>query len=143
MAKLLDTLHSEHEMVKSVFQQIQSSSSGPEKDRLFSKLRHELMPHMRGEEKYFYPVLQQDREAKEDALEAVEEHHAAKVFLNELEDMSAGDEHWDAKISVLKEMIEHHIEEEEGKIFSKARKLIPEDRMAKIAEQFESEKARV
>ncbi len=142
MAQFLDTLHSEHEIVKSLFQQVQSAGSSSEKEQLFSKIKHELMPHMRGEERYFYPVLQEHKESKEDTLEAIEEHHAAKLIMNELEEMSSSDERWDAKASVLKEMISHHIEEEEGKIFQEARKLIPEDRMMKIAEQFESEKAR-
>lgn len=143
MAQFLNTLHDEHEMVKGLFQKIEAADTDPAKEKLFSQLRHELMPHMKGEEKYFYPALKEKKDYKEDVLEAVEEHHAARLILNELEDMSPDEDHWDAKLSVLKEMIEHHIEEEEEKIFKEAREALSEERMKKIAESFESEKSRV
>ena len=143
MAELLETLHSEHEMVKELFEKLKSEDQAKKKEQLFSQIKRDLTPHMRGEEKYFYPALKEKEGNKEDVLEAVEEHHAAKLLLNELDDMSPDEERWDAKASVLQEMIEHHIEEEEDTIFEAARDTLSEAKLRKIAEQFEKEKSLV
>jgi len=143
MPQFLDILHSEHEEVKGIFSKLQSARSSAKKEELFTQLKRDLVPHMKGEEKYFYPELQKSKDYQEDVLEAIEEHHAARLFLNELDDMNPDGERWDAKVSVLKEMIEHHIEEEESTIFPEARQSLSEEQMKGIAEQFESMKSRV
>jgi hypothetical protein len=117
MAQFLETLHSEHEKVKRLFNQIMEAGTDTQKERLFNELSRDLVPHMKGEEKYFYSALMDKMGHQEDVLEAYEEHHAARLVLNELEEMAPDSERWDAKLSVLHEMVEHHIEEEEDKIF--------------------------
>jgi len=143
MANFLDLLHSEHETVKDLFQKIESTEDSMKKEQYFNQLKHDILPHMRGEEKYFYPVLQEKQEYREPSLEAIEEHHAAKLILNEIDEMDVEDERWSAKAKVLQEMIEHHIEEEESTIFDAARQSISQEQMKQIEERFESEKSRV
>lgn len=138
MAQILELIHSQHEMVKGLFQKIESTDKSPEKEKLFSQLKESIVPHMKGEEKYFYTVLEKKEDYKEDVLEAFEEHHGAKIFLRELDGMSPDSERWDAKLSVLKEMIDHHIEEEESTIFEAARKTLSENEMQEIGEEFEN-----
>jgi len=138
MPKLLEMIHSQHEMVKEIFQKMEGTDSRAEKEKLFDQLKNDIVPHMKGEEKYFYPALEKKEENKEDVLEGIEEHHATKLFLRELNGMSPESEHWNAKVSVLKEMVEHHVEEEEGKIFKEAQDSLSEDDMIEIEEEFEN-----
>jgi len=138
MPQLLEVIHSQHEMVKGLFQKIEETENKKEKEKLFTQLKDNLIPHMKGEEKYFYPALEEKEENKEDVLEAIEEHHAAKLFLREIDGMSPESERWDAKISVLKEMVEHHVEEEEGNIFKQAREILSEEIMREIGGNFEN-----
>ena len=138
MPKILELLHEQHEMVERVFQKMQEAENKSEKEKLFNQLKDDLVPHMKGEEKYFYPALEEKEGAKEDVLEGIEEHHAAKLFLKELDGMSPDSERWDAKVSVLKEMVEHHVQEEESNIFQKARSHLSEQEMQEIGENFEN-----
>lgn len=137
MDTILDTLHQQHEMVKQMFEKIESSEDNAEKEKLFMELKNNLVPHMKGEEKLFYPFLEDKEESKDDVFHGYEEHHAAKLFIKELEGMSPSGERWDAKVGVLKDMVEHHVESEEGKIFKYARKALSEKQLQEIGEKFE------
>jgi len=138
----INMIHEEHEMVMDMLEQIKQmpDSNYTGREEMFNKLKSELVPHMKGEEKAFYPVLRKHREAKEDALEALEEHHIAEVSMMELDRMSKQEEFWGAKLSVFKELIEHHIEEEESKVFKDARDYISHEQMQEILSSYQAEK---
>ena len=102
MANLLDTLHKQHEMVGDMFKKIEETEDSSQKEKLFMELKNSLVPHMKGEEKLFYPLLEEKEEYKHDVMHGIEEHHAAKLFLKELEGMSITGEKWDAKAEFLK-----------------------------------------
>ena len=70
-------------------------------------------------------------------LEGFEEHHVIKMLLKELESMPVDTEKWTAKIKVLQENVEHHVEEEEGEMFQKARDVLSEDEINQLGEQLE------
>ncbi|MBE0480931.1 MAG: hemerythrin domain-containing protein [Dehalococcoidia bacterium] len=133
-------LRTEHSEVKSIIQQIMQSS---DKEQKFMTLKRELMPHMKGEEAVFYPPLKQNPETRMDALEAIEEHHAAEMTLNELDSMPKNQDEWTAKLMVLKDMLEHHIEVEEGKIFDSARSVIPETQAEMLLKNYMQEKEKI
>ncbi len=138
MSNILDTLHMQHEMVSDMFGKLEAAEDSAEKEKIFTELKNSLVPHMKGEEKYFYSALEDNEEHKEDILHGIEEHHAAKLFIKELEGMSPSGERWSAKAGVLKDMVEHHVESEESKIFKAAREALTEDEMRKIGEEFEN-----
>lgn len=142
---LFELIKKDHRELEEILNQLKETSDRSFKKRedLFMQLKQEIVPHMRAEEKAFYSVLQKSNEAKEDAMEAMEEHHAAELVMNELDKMSKQEEFWHAKLSVFKEIIEHHIEEEEGKVFQDAEQVISENQMETILENFKSEKERV
>ncbi|KMQ50368.1 hemerythrin HHE cation-binding protein [Chitinispirillum alkaliphilum] len=127
-ADILDQIHTEHELVQNLFKEILQTSTGSVKTRekLFTELKKNLIPHMKSEEELFYPLLKEHRHTKEMSLEALEEHHVAEMVLSELDRMAPSDENWNAKIKVLSELIEHHIEEEESEVFKGARDIIPQ-----------------
>jgi len=98
---------------------------------------------MKAEEITFYQPLLAKKEARKDALEGVEEHHASEMVFKELEKMPKGEDQWGAKMSVFKELVEHHVKEEEGKIFKTAEKALGEDKLQSIMKQFEQEKQKL
>ncbi len=138
MANILDTLHMQHQMISDLFKKIEAAEDSSEKEKLFTELKNILVPHMKGEEKYFYSALEDNEEHKEEVFHGYEEHHAAKLFIKELESMSPSGERWSAKAGVLKDMVEHHVESEESKIFKAARESLSEDEIQKIGEEFEN-----
>jgi hypothetical protein len=97
---------------------------------------HELV-----EEKVLYPALKPHREAREIVLEGYQEHHVADVLVGELERLAPDDERWGAKFKVLKENIEHHIEEEEGDMFKTARSVLGREQLEAIGLRIEAMKA--
>jgi hemerythrin-like domain-containing protein len=119
----LQLLKDDHDKVKRMLTEGEETTERAEKTRaeLFAKLRHELEIHERIEEEIFYPALKQHPRAKELVLEGYEEHHVVDTIFAELDATDVTDEQWGAKFKVAKENIEHHIEEEEGEMFPKAR----------------------
>lgn len=135
----------DHKKVKGILGSIkETKESAPKKrEELFQKLKEELVPHMKAEEITFYPPLLAKKEAREDALEGVEEHHVSEMVFRELEKMPKDEDQWGAKMSVFKELVEHHIQEEESKIFKSAEKALDHDEIQDILQMFEQEKQRI
>ena len=138
-------LKKDHREVKGILGQLKESKEIAVKKReeLFQKLTEELVPHMKAEEKTFYQPLAAKKEAHEDAMEGIEEHHVAELVFKELQKMQKGEDQWPAKLSVFKELVDHHIQEEERKIFKIAEKALDDDEIQNIMKQFEQEKQKI
>jgi len=132
-------LEADHEKVSQLFKQIESAS-GAAKRELFTRLKAELDVHAHIEEKVLYPALENTEEAREITLEAYEEHKVVKELLAELAGGRRINDEWDAKFTVLKENVEHHVEEEEGELFNKARKALSDQEIDRIGAELEAEK---
>jgi hemerythrin superfamily protein len=138
--ELFKALQQDHKEVKSIFSQLKNSSQPSERKELLEKLQEELLPHMTSEEKVIYPALKKTEEIREDALEALEEHHAAQLILKELSKMSPDHERFKAKVTVLMEMVDHHVEEEEDVIFKDLKKQFSSEEAGQLLENFNKEK---
>ena len=131
---IFELLKRDHENVLGLFDDLEQmqSKAGKKKDtrqdKLFNQLRQELEVHMDGEEELVYPHLQEEEELHPMVLEAIEEHHVARMLLSELAGMPAKDEQWFAKLAVLRENIEHHVDVEEGELFTSAQELLDNSR---------------
>ncbi len=136
----IDLLLQDHEKVRDLFEQIEEDEEGENREELFPELESELQMHMELEEKFFYPVLQQAEDAREKALEAYEEHNVAKTVLGELEKLKMDDERWQAKMNVLHEIVNHHLEEEEKNTFKMAKKILEKDQIQEITQQIQEQK---
>ena len=135
-------LKEDHQKVSGIFQQLEPTTERAEKTRteLFAKLNEELTIHTQVEESVFYPAIKQAAETREIVLEGFEEHHVIKMLLKELDSTPVDTEQWTAKLKVLKENVEHHVEEEEGEMFQKARDVLSEDEINQLGAQMEQMK---
>jgi hemerythrin-like domain-containing protein len=138
-------LKEDHQKVSGIFQQLEPTTERAEKTRteLFAKLNEELSIHARIEETIFYPSIKQAAETREIVLEGFEEHHVIKTLLRELEAMPVDTEQWAAKCKVLQENVEHHVEEEEGEMFQKARQVLSEDEIDQLGTRMEELKTQL
>jgi len=139
---IYDLLREDHEKAIDLFDQLEKleEKGGAKKqqnqDKIFSQLKHELAIHAAGEEDIFYSVLKEDDETRAQALEALEEHHVVKLLLDELDSMQKG-EQWYAKLSVLRDNVTHHIEEEEGELFDAAQDILDDDEAQDMAQRMQ------
>lgn len=118
----IDMLESQHREVEDLFEELESAT-GSEKIEIFEELADRLAVHAALEEQHFYPAAKDEK--TEDLLrESVEEHLAVKRLIADLLELKQADETFDAKVTVLKEQVEHHVEEEEGELFPKVKKLL-------------------
>ena len=137
-------LKSDHEKVSGIFEQLEGTTERATKTReqLFTKLKQELDVHAHIEETIFYPALKKEAETREITLEGFEEHHVMKMLLQELESLAVDTEQWTAKLKVLKENVEHHVEEEEGEMFKSAQEVFSQEQLDEFGARMEAEKAR-
>ncbi len=142
--QLFDTLRKDHQEVRDIFQKLLDAEQSSRREELVGKLHREILPHMRAEERTLYPSVRDHcNTCKGDVLESMEEHHAARLVLHELQEMEADDERFQAKTAVLREMVEHHIKEEEEEIFKDVRRNLSDQQAGDILERFKKEKERV
>ncbi|HEY7727087.1 MAG TPA: hemerythrin domain-containing protein [Candidatus Eisenbacteria bacterium] len=137
----IELLKKDHQKVAGLFKQYESAGedAATEKEELFRRIKRELDIHARIEEEIFYPAARQVplEEARELVAEAHEEHKQVKTLLAELDGIDAEDEQFDAKMKVLKEDVEHHVEEEEDELFPKVKKGLGRDRLEDLGRQLE------
>ena len=135
-------LKNDHEKVAGILEKLEGTTERALKTReeLFRQLKSELDIHTKIEETIFYPVLEKAEESRDITLEAFEEHRIVKQLLAELEASDKDDEVWTAKFTVLKENIEHHVEEEEDEMFKKARKVLSEEEIETLGARMEKVK---
>jgi hemerythrin superfamily protein len=117
-------LKEDHRTVEELFAQFEKASGDGRKQKLATKICLELSIHAKIEEEIFYPAC--EGKVEEDLIkEAYVEHDGAKVLIAEILAGEPSDEFYDAKVTVLQEQIEHHVEEEEKRLeglFAQARK---------------------
>jgi hemerythrin-like domain-containing protein len=120
-------LKDDHKQVRSLFRKFEQAGDGAEatKGRLVDQILEALTIHTYIENEGMYPdVRRLLPDLKDDILESLEEHHVADVLCTELAVMSPDNEHFDAKVTVLIENVEHHIDEEEDEWFPKVREAL-------------------
>jgi hypothetical protein len=138
----LKLLEEDHKKVKKLMGEIESATERGVKTReeLFTKLRGELEVHEAIEEEIFYPALKEHPKAKDLVLEAYEEHNVVDMVMGEIEDVAYNDETWGAKFVVLKENLEHHIEEEESDMWKQARAVFDDDELNELGDRMSARK---
>jgi hemerythrin superfamily protein len=119
----ISILKTDHDNVKELFDQFEKADGAASKRRISRQAVNELKVHAAIEEEIFYPAVRQQVDDKDLMNEADEEHHVVHVLIAELDRMDGSEDHYNAKFTVLSENVRHHIKEEEGEMFPKARSL--------------------
>ena len=140
-----ELLKEDHRKVADLMEKLEKTTERGVKTReeLFAKIQEELEIHAHIEETILYPVLQKEKEAEDITREAYEEHKVVKTLLAELATLNKDDEQWLPKFTVLKENVEHHVEEEEGEMFKEARKALKKEELDQLGDQMNEEKTRM
>jgi iron-sulfur cluster repair protein YtfE (RIC family) len=136
----LKLIKSDHERLADLLEEAMDANEPAERADLLHQMRAELMAHERMEETIFYPALRTNAKAKDIVLEGYEEHHVIDMILDELLDVPEELDEWKAKLKVLKENIEHHIEEEEGEMFKIAKKVFDEQTLEELGAKMQAAK---
>jgi hemerythrin superfamily protein len=143
---ILETLKKEHDEVKDLLEELQEADSGERRSRLVQRIKQALVPHTKAEEKVVYDrvIALRDKDAQTDGHEGYVEHDLASKTLQRLEAMgaSASAEHV-AIAKVLKELVEHHIKEEESNVWSDVKENFSDEDRKHMNVQFTAAKARI
>ncbi|HEX3841741.1 MAG TPA: hemerythrin domain-containing protein [Acidimicrobiales bacterium] len=136
-------LKNDHKAVDKLFKSYEKAGDRAKatKKKLVAQMIKDLSVHAAIEEELFYPAARDAvEETTPDVLESLEEHHIVKWVLSELEGMDPSDERFDAKVTVLIELVRHHVDEEEHELFPEVRAGLGRTRLAEIGEQLEKAK---
>ena len=139
----IDLLKQDHRKVQTLFERVREDE-GANGRRTFPQIQRELEVHTHIEEQVFYPHLLKvgDEKLQSITREALEEHRQAKTLLTELGTGLDASDDFEAKLKVLMEDVEHHVEEEEGEMFPLVRGQIDDEMLVRLGDLMEAEKKR-
>jgi hypothetical protein len=136
-------LKTDHENMRALLARLEEAE-GQERQRTLNIIEHELKVHTQIEEDIFYPAFREAAEQEDDRelyFEALEEHHVVDLVLPEIKATAPEAEEFPAKAKVLKDLVEHHAEEEEKEMFPRARKLMDRAQLVDLGQQLAEAKA--
>ena len=141
----IDLLKADHETVRELLDRLADTTERATKTRpeLLKRIGQEIRIHTTLEEEIFYPALRKAGGTEESRMyfEALEEHRAAgELVLPDLEETRSDSEQFSGRVKVLKELIEHHADEEEKEMFPRARKILGTDQLKELGERMEARK---
>ncbi len=145
-ADILDTLKKEHDEVAEMLSQLVKSDRGAERKAILKQIKAALVPHLRAEEKIVYNGIYalKDKDAKQDSAEGYMEHQLAEKMLVTLEHIeNAMSPEFSAGSKVLKEMVEHHVEEEENNVWKDVKQHFSNDDRMEMNRKFMAQKKKV
>ncbi len=134
-------LKEDHDKVKDLFRQFERARSADKKKQLADEIMMELEVHSTIEEEIFYPAVRErgGSDQQEVVAESIEEHHVVDMLMKEIKELDPSDERFEAKMTVLIENVEHHIEEEEQEMLPDAKKKLGKD-IDRLGDQMEQRK---
>ena len=133
-------LKQQHREVAKMFKEFEEAKSAASRRKIFEQIADALAVHATIEERHFYPAVKK-QQTEDILLESVEEHLEIKRVIADLLAMEADDENFEAKVKVLQEDVDHHVEEEQDELFPKVEKLFDEETLEAIGEEMEDTQA--
>ena len=145
MPNAIDLLKQDHDKVRGLLKKLTDSSNGAEKTRenLLEQIQNELKIHTQLEEEIFYPAFRDAKGTDHGELyyEALEEHHIVEdLVIPDVGDADTGSDEFAGRAKVLRELVEHHAEDEEEEMFAKARKAFSKDELEDLGKRMETRK---
>lgn len=132
-------LEKDHDEVKEILVALDEGKRGASRAALLTKLKRELTAHSRAEEKIVYDALIRARAKLETHVLAEEgyvEHHSVDDLLKRISKLPVGNELWKAHVKVLREMLEHHISEEQNQMFAQLGEYFEREELVRMGERF-------
>ncbi len=144
MPNIFDMLMEDHGKVKTLLTKVQDTGDGAEKtrDKLFAEIEKDLEIHTEFEEEVFYPAARKATGMDDEIKDDLEEHAEAKELLGKLAKMNSTSAEWMETIKELTKAIEHHVKDEETKLFPAARKTMDGGEADKMGEKYKEMKAK-
>ena len=141
---IIQILKSDHREIKILCNEILKAKAHAKRIRqkLFRHLGELLNAHVKPEEQVVYEQLKEVPELKSRILEMFEEHHVVDLLLTELLALPIDDEHWIAKLAILRETLLNHIEIEENEVFPEMRRYLSQEEMRRMADAFFAKRGR-
>lgn len=136
----IDLLESQHREIDELFSRIEEAKDSRAKRRAFEELADQLAAHAAIEEHQFYPAVKA-RRTEDILLESLEEHLGIKRVLADLLETRPGHATFDAKLTVLKEQVQHHVGEEESDLFPKVKKIFDGEQLEALGEEMTAEQS--
>jgi hemerythrin superfamily protein len=139
----LKLLKKDHSTVQNLFGKFERTGKAAheKKNELFAQIRREIQLHLKGEEEIFYPALKAfNGEGRDLVAEALKAHKDIDQLLTQISRLNPTDRHYDEKIEMLVDTVEHHIGEEEGEIFRFAEENCSLEQLEDIGRQIEERK---
>ena len=135
---VLKEIKKEHDECRDLIKEIENAS-GKKKQKLFHELYAKIKGHHEAEERVVFPDVKSgaDEDGKDVVMEMIEEHSLGAYQFSVIEKTAIDNETWDAKFSVLKEVLTHHMDEEEKDFFKEARKVLKKEELEDKYEPFE------
>lgn len=140
---IFSRIKDDHDRVRSLIKDIQDCDSTATCGSLFQSLHDEVIAHSLVEEKVLYKPLIGSNGAGDKAMEGWNEHHLIDGLIEELTLMRPEAEGWSAKFQVLGELLKHHMQEEEEKLFGKAHKTIDDGQARRLGSEFDRRKGQM
>lgn len=137
MPNAITMLKSDHASVKRLLRELNETTAPKQRERLAAKIERELKMHAQLEEEVFYPAFLAKTEKTDDAdmfYEAAEEHHLVDMVLPALTAANPKSHEFEAKAKVLKDLVEHHVKEEEGEMFPVARRVFSDGQLRELGD---------
>lgn len=145
MPDAIDLLTQDHERVRDLLKTLVDSEQESQRTSTLRKLEQEIKVHSHIEEEIFYPAYREavdERSAKQLYHESLEEHAVVDKVLADFKKVDPSSPEFEGKAQVLKELIEHHADEEEEDMFKQAREAMAQDELDRLGKRMEQEKER-
>lgn len=136
---IFDRIKRDHDTLRDLLDRIEDPEKGSRK-AVFDDFARELWAHGKIEETVFYAAVVNDREARGEVMEGVNEHHMINGLLEELSAMPQDSGAWTAKMQVLGELLRHHLKEEEEELFEQARNALADTRADELGSIYDERK---
>lgn len=145
MSDIYQVLIEEHRKAANLLGQLADSGAAQPagRDEVFPVVKQDLLLHAQAEEATFYKALREHADVRDRIREAGDEHDQIEALLSELSSMDKATALWGKKVIDLQNAVEHHVSEEEGHIFARARELLSDAEAQQLAAAFEQEKQRL
>ncbi|HVF33414.1 MAG TPA: hemerythrin domain-containing protein [Acidimicrobiales bacterium] len=136
-------LKQDHKTVRGLFAQFEKTSDGPRREQIVAEIVRELTVHAEIEEEVFYPAVRREvPDVEDEILESYEEHRVAVWLMDQLQGLTPEDERYEARVMVFKEVVDHHVKEEEEEWFPKVREDLGRKELGALGAALEEAKAR-